>query len=167
MKVLMDTAGRLYSWFLRAANTLQSPFLLAVRFYWGWQFFQTGRGKLSDISKVVDYFTTLGIPAPSLNAHFIALLETTGGILLILGLASRIIAVPLVVNMLVAYITADREALGSIFSEPEKFYGAAPYTFLFAALFILIFGPGRFSLDTLIGWYRKKHQKALPAAVSS
>lgn len=164
---MMNTMERIYSWFVRAANSLQSPFLLAVRLYWGWQFFQTGQGKLSDISKVVDYFTTLGIPAPSLNAHFIALLETTGGILLILGLASRIIAVPLVVNMLVAYITADREALGSIFSEPEKFYGAAPYTFLFAALLILIFGPGRFSLDTLIGWYRKKHQKALPAAVRS
>jgi putative oxidoreductase len=45
---------------------------------------------------------------------------------------------------------ADREALFSIFSDPGKFYVADPYTFLFAALLILIFGPGKFSLDTLL-----------------
>jgi putative oxidoreductase len=38
----------------------------------------------------------------------------------------------------------------SFFSDPGKFYSAAPYTFLFAAVIILIFGPGRFALDTLI-----------------
>jgi putative oxidoreductase len=53
--------------------------------------------------------------------------------------------------MLVAYITADREALSSIFSSPGKFYGADPYTFLFAALLVLIFGAGLFSLDRLLG----------------
>jgi putative oxidoreductase len=43
--------------------------------------------------------------------------------------------------MVVAFLTADGEALLSFFSNPGKFYGAAPYTFLFAALLILIFGP--------------------------
>jgi len=52
--------------------------------------------------------------------------------------------------MFVAYWTADHEALVSIFSDPDKFYGASPYTFLFAAVLILIFGPGTFSLDALI-----------------
>jgi putative oxidoreductase len=49
--------------------------------------------------------------------------------------------------MLVAYITADREALFSIFSSPDKFTGAAPYNFLAASLIVLIFGPGRVSVD--------------------
>ena len=159
----MKTLDLLYSWFLRAANSLQSPLLLAVRVYWGWQFYVTGVGKLSDISKVVEYFTSLGVPAPAFNAHFIAWLETTGGILLILGLASRLIAVPLLIDMIVAYVVADREALMSIISEPEKFYKADPFIFLFASLLILIFGPGRLSLDTLIAWYRKKKQKASAA----
>jgi putative oxidoreductase len=53
--------------------------------------------------------------------------------------------------MIVAYITADREALLSIFSDPDKFYAAAPYTFLIASLIILIFGPGKIALDTLLG----------------
>jgi putative oxidoreductase len=52
--------------------------------------------------------------------------------------------------MFVAYWTADREALFSIFSNPGKFYGADPYPFLFAAIMILAFGPGAFSLDALI-----------------
>ena len=52
--------------------------------------------------------------------------------------------------MIVAYITADREALGQIFSDPDKFYAAAPYTFLLASLIVLIFGPGKFSLDALL-----------------
>ena len=153
----------LYGWFLKIANSLQSPVLLLVRVYWGWQFFETGRGKLADIPKVVDYFTSIGVPAPSLNAHFIATLECVGGILLILGLASRLIALPLLIDMVMAYVIADREALGSIFSDPEKFYNAAPFTFLFASLLILVFGPGKISVDTLIASRRKKSASASAA----
>src|SRR5579863_9366340 len=76
----------------RASSSLQSPFLLAVRLYWGWQFMQTGWGKLTGIGKVVGFFTSLGIPAPALNAYFVSALEFGGGALLILGLGSRLIA---------------------------------------------------------------------------
>jgi len=38
--------------------------------------------------------------------------------------------------MIMAYVTADREALHSIFSDPDKFYAAAPYTFLIASLIV-------------------------------
>lgn len=154
----MKTIDRIYALFLRVANSLQSPLLLVIRLCWGLQFFQSGWGKLHDIGKVVDYFTSLGVPAPAFNAHFIALLEVGGGILLILGLGSRLIALPLVIDMVMAYVFGDREALGSIFSDPDKFYAAAPYTFLFASLLILIFGPGSFSLDTLIKRYRSRKQ---------
>jgi putative oxidoreductase len=132
------------------ASSLQSPFLLLVRLYWGWQFMQTGWGKVNNIGKVTDFFTTLGIPMPGLNAHFIAGLELGGGILLVLGLASRPISLLLTVNMLVAYLIADREALFSVISAPDKFYAAAPYTFLIASLIVLIFGPGKLSLDCLV-----------------
>jgi putative oxidoreductase len=76
---------------------------------------------------------------------------------LILGLASRLISVPLLINMIVAYITADREAFTSFFSESGKFFGADPFPFLMVSLLILIFGPGKFSLDTLVLAYRRKH----------
>ena len=77
-------------------------------------------------------------------------LEFVGGILLMLGLFSRPIAFLLACNMFVAYWTADREALTSVFSDPGKFYVADPYTFLFASLMVLIFGAGLFAVDTLI-----------------
>jgi putative oxidoreductase len=111
---------------------------------------QTGLGKLRNQAKIVEFFTSLNIPLPALNAHFVSGLEFFGGILLILGLFSRPISLLLTGSMFVAFWTADHDALVSIFSDPDKFYAAAPYTFLFAAVLILILGPGKFSLDALI-----------------
>ena len=153
---MMQLADRYYRLLIRVSSNLQSPFLLAVRVYWGWQFMQTGWGKLTDLGKVVQFFTELGIPAPALNAYFVSALEFGGGLLLILGLGSRIIALPLVINMLVAYVTADREALFSIFSSPDKFTAAAPYTFLVASLIVLIFGPGKVSVDAF--WAERRNE---------
>jgi len=164
MKPLLQLIHRLYSYFLKGVNALQSPFLLAIRVYWGWQLLQSGIGKIQHIDKVVAYFTDLGIPAPSLNAHFNAGLETIGGILLILGLGSRAICVPLLINMIVAYITAEREALTSFFSDSSKFFGADPFPFLLTVVLVLIFGPGFFSLDTIIQRYRKKRSPQTTAA---
>ena len=152
MKMQIETLLRLLN---NLAEGMQSPFLLLVRLYWGWQFIETGWGKLNNIGKVVEFFTTLGIPAPALNAHFIAGLELIGGILLVVGLAARPIGLLLTSNMLVAYATADREALFSIFRDPDKFYAAAPYTFLIASLIVLIFGAGKFSIDSWIASRRK------------
>ena len=146
----MKIVDKLYRLLIKVGSSLQSPFLLLVRLYWGWQLVQSGWGKLHNLDKVTEFFSTLGLPAPGATAHFIAMLEFGGGILLFLGLASRLIAVPLTINMIMAYITADRQALDSIFSDPAKFYAADPYTFLFASLMVLIFGPGLFSLDALI-----------------
>lgn len=134
----------------RIGTSLQSIFLLFVRVYWGWQFIQTGWGKLHSLAKVTGFFTSLGLPIPHVTAIFVSLLEFGGGILLLLGLGSRFISVALIIDMLVAYITADREALLSFASDPGKFYGADPYTFLFAAVLVFLFGPGRFALDTLL-----------------
>ena len=146
----MRTLVRLYTRFAALASYLQSPLLLAVRLYWGWQFAQTGWGKLHNLARVTDYFASLHIPFPALTTCFIAGLEFFGGILLILGLGTRFIGLLLACNMLVAYYTADHAALVSFFSDFDKFSAATPYAFLFAALLVLIFGPGLFSADALI-----------------
>lgn len=140
----------LYLLFTRLADYFQSPFLLLVRLYWGWQFMQTGWGKLHNLSHVTEFFTSLGVPAPGVMAPAIASLEFFGGILLILGLGSRLIGLLEAGNMFVAYVLGDREALFSFFKDPGKFYVADPFTFLFASLIILVFGAGLFSLDALI-----------------
>lgn len=161
---IVTTGRNLHARLVNLLNYLQSPFLLFVRLYWGWQFWQSGWGKLQDISKPIGFFTDLGIPFPVFNAWFISLLECFGGILLIVGLASRLISIPLVIDMIVAYVVADREALKSIFSDPDKFYAAAPYTLLIASLIILIFGPGVFSVDYLIKRYMEKRHGAVAAS---
>ena len=71
MTSFREKATALYSAFANAANFLQSPLLLAVRLYWGWQFFQTGWGKLQDIPKVTDFFTSLGLPFPGVTAYVV------------------------------------------------------------------------------------------------
>ena len=149
----LDLAISAYGLLIKWASLLQSPFLLLVRLYWGWQFAQSAWGKLHNLGRVTEFFASLNIPLPGLSATFCSGLEFVGGLLLILGLGSRFIGLLLTANMSVAYWTADRDALLSIFSDPGKFYNADPYTFLFAALLILIFGPGIFSLDFLIGRY--------------
>jgi putative oxidoreductase len=150
MSDMKNVVVRLHNKIFGYFSYLQSPFLLFIRVYWGWQFCQTGWGKLHGLAHVTEYFGSLGIPFPGLNATFIACSETFGGVLLIVGLLSRPIALLLACDMLVAFLLADREAFFSIFSHPEKLYAADPYTFLFAALIILIFGPGRFSIDWLL-----------------
>jgi putative oxidoreductase len=146
MQRLIDQYRRVFGKFAY----LQPPLLLAVRLYWGWQFAQTGWGKMHHIAKIAGFFASLNIPFPGLSAHLISGLEFFGGILLILGLATRLTGFLLACNMMVAYWTADREALTAIFSDPGKFYVADPYTFLVASLLVLIFGAGAYSLDALI-----------------
>src|SRR5258708_13274608 len=129
---MIEYFEKYYRLLIRASSSLASPFLLAVRLYWGWQFMQTGWGKLNDIGKVIGFFTELGIPAPVLNAYFVSALEFAGGLLLAVGLGSRLIATLLAVDMIVAYITADREAFFSIISNPHHFTPPPPHPFFFS-----------------------------------
>lgn len=132
------------------ATGLQSVFLLIIRLHWGWQFFQTGMGKLENITKITGFFQSLGIPFPTLNAYLAGSTECFGGLCLLLGLGSRLITIPLIFTMIVAYATAEREALFSIFSDPDKFTGADPFLFMLAAIIVFLFGPGFFSVDRLL-----------------
>ena len=149
---------RLYRRMTSALSPLQSAMLLAVRLYWGFQFAQTGWGKLHNLAKITGFFASLNIPIPSFTAPFVSALEFVGGVLLMLGLLSRPFALLLACNMFVAYWTADREALSAIFSDPGKFYAADPYTFLFASLMVLIFGAGFVAVDTPVAMRLKAVQ---------
>ena len=158
----MSQLLHVYRRIISAFSSLQSVMLLAVRLYWGFQFSQTGWGKLHNLPKITAFFASLNIPFPGFNAPFISMLEFAGGILFILGLFSRPIALLLACNMFVAYWTADHEALVSILSDPGKFYVADPYTFLFASLMVLIFGAGLYSVDTLIARHLKGRSTGCP-----
>jgi putative oxidoreductase len=152
MSKLISTALQWHCEFFTLVSYLQSPFLLLVRLYWGWQLVQSGWGKLHHLSNVGEYFATLGLRMPAQMAVFIACVEFFGGIFLALGLASRITGLVLTVNLTMAYVIGDREALFSFFSDPDKFTAAAPFAFLVVSLIVLIFGAGRISADTVIGF---------------
>lgn len=156
MSKLLTTLRSWYDKFFHFVDYLQHPFLLFVRVYWGVQLIQSGWGKLHNLDKVTEFFTSLHLPAPGFTAFAISNLEFFGGILLAVGLFSRLISLILTINLIVAYVTADREALFSIFSDPDKFYAAAPYTFLVASLIVLFFGPGIVSVDALLGRFFAK-----------
>ena len=150
MNTLVNKLTALHDKFFALVSHLQSPFLLVVRLYWGWQLAESGWGKLHNLDKVTEFFGSLNLPMPAQMAVAISCLEFFGGILLAIGLFSRLISLVLTINMIMAYVTADREALFSIFSDPDKFYAAAPYTFLVATIIILLFGPGKFAVDALL-----------------
>jgi putative oxidoreductase len=150
----------LYEVLIKIASSFQSLFLLAVRLYWGWQFAQTGWGKLQHLAKVANFFASLGIPAPAFSAVAISWLEFLGGIGLAVGLGSRFWGLLLAGDMFVAYLAASRSALLAIFSDPGKFYADDAYTFLFASVLILIFGPGKFAVDVVL---KRLFSKARPA----
>ena len=71
MKALLSRLRHLYKRFFAAVDYLRSPFLLAVRLYWGWQLIQSGWGKLHNLPKVTEFFTSLNLPMPAQMAVFI------------------------------------------------------------------------------------------------
>jgi putative oxidoreductase len=148
----MSTLVRIYASFIRVLNYLQCPLLLAIRLYWGFQFMQDGWGKLTHLSRVTEFFASLNLPAPGATAFFCGSVELLGGALFFLGIASRLVSLILFVNMTMAYLSVpdDRINFFHILSNPSDFYGATPYTYWFAALLILVFGPGWVSVDTFL-----------------
>jgi putative oxidoreductase len=151
---MSGTVTKLYRSYVWLLEKLQSPFLLIIRLYWGWQFFLTGKGKLLHLDKVAGFFANLHIPFPKFNAALTGSVETSCGLLLLLGLGSRIATVPLLIVLIVAYLTADFDKVQNIFSNPDGFLSATPFLFMLTVIIVLIFGPGAFSLDDLIARIR-------------
>lgn len=151
MGSMMSMGRRVYGRFAWLANCARSPLLLAIRLYWGWQFAEDGWRKLHHLAKVTEYFASLNLPAPGMTALSVSIIELVGGILLAVGIGTRLIALVLFVNMTVAFWVAEKEAFLGVLSSPDKFQAADAYNYWFAALLILILGPGLFAVDTLIG----------------
>jgi len=150
MNSITQTCQRAYAILISVADLLRSPVLLAIRLYFFWQLFQTGQAKLTNIAKVSEYFGTLGIPLPTLNVWIVGSIETFGSLLLIIGLATRPVALLVLIVMTVAFLTGDRAALLQVFSDPDKFIKSDTFPFFVMALVLFLAGPGWISVDKLL-----------------
>jgi putative oxidoreductase len=125
---------------------------LVARITLGVLFVSTGWGKVHDLEKVASFFTELGIPMPQVNAVLVSFVELVGGGLLLLGLASRLSALPLLASMAVAILTAQRENVHGL---PDLF-GLVEWTYLALLLWVALAGPGKASLDHLLVTKRRR-----------
>ncbi len=144
---MLKTIAKAYQTLIFFGGFLKSPILLLSRLYWGVLFVMTGWDKLGDISQFAQFLQTYHFPIPLAMAYLAALSEFIGGGCLVVGFASRLAALPLIIVMLVAYSTVH--ASSHILS-PGVFVAEAPFNFLLTALLVLAFGPGRFSVDYAI-----------------
>jgi putative oxidoreductase len=161
---IIDLVKNAYRRFRSLAADAESPLLLLIRVYWGWQFMQDGWDKLTHLERVTQFFTSLSLPAPGATALFVSLVELIGGALFTFGVATRLVSLVLFFNMTVAYLSVpdDRVNFSHILSNPSDFYGASPYTYWFAALLVLVFGPGAFAVDWLFGRQNRLNRSSSP-----
>lgn len=125
---------------------------LLTRLVVGFAFYDSGSGKLEHMENTVDFFTGLNIPFPELNAAFVARLEYYGGMLLLAGVLTRIVALLLSSTMIVALLTADRETfVGALTRSSEVgLSDVAPFVLGVFLSWLVIRGAGALSVDALL-----------------
>lgn len=142
----MKTIIHRYYYSLSRLKPLKDIPLLFIRLVLAYGFFMPAKMKWSDISSISDWFKSLGIPFPVLNAYLAASTEAIGVVLLILGLGTRFIAIPLMITMLVAIKTVH---WANGFEAGNNGY-EIPLYYLIMLLILFVYGGGKFSLDRII-----------------
>jgi uncharacterized membrane protein YphA (DoxX/SURF4 family) len=95
----------------------------------------------------VGRFAKIGIPHPSVIAPFVGVVEVACGALLIVGLATRLAAIPLLIDIAVAILTTKVPILLAKGFWPMEAEARTDYAMLMGLLFLLVAGPGRWSID--------------------
>ncbi len=129
---------------------LDSVPLLIARVSVGWVMAESGWGKLGKIPDVVKFFRELGIPAPEIQAPMAAISELSFGCMLMIGLFTRISAIPLMIIMTVAIITAKRDDIKTA----SDLLGMSEFLFISLLLILLVRGGGAWSCDRVLVWKR-------------
>jgi putative oxidoreductase len=143
---MMTLLSRAQSGLLSIADRLSFLGPTLARLTLGVVFIGTGWGKLHGLDKVTAFFTELGIPAPGFNAVLASTAELVCGSLLLIGLLTRLAAIPLVVTMTVAILTAKIGDLHGV----SDLLGFEEWTYIVLAVWIAVAGPGPLSLDRLL-----------------
>src|SRR4030095_7833897 len=157
---------KVLNWFLNPPVSGQSTILI-IRLMAGSVFFWEGILKFVYVNQGVGRFTKLGFPFPELTAHFVGVCEIIGGLLLLFGLFTRIVAFYFIIQMIVAVLSTKISLyLGT---SPLPLPPAPPtvgiwavlheirsdYAQIMSVLFLGIVGPGRWSLDAVLARRRR------------
>ena len=137
---------QIYIEIARFFNHMRSLALLLARLAVAYGFYEPALMKWSDITATANWFASMGIPFPTLNAYMAATTEMAGVVLLTLGLFTRLISLPMIIIMIVAIVTVH---LPHGFSAGDNGFEIPLYYMLFLLIFVS-HGAGRFSLDYLI-----------------
>jgi putative oxidoreductase len=129
------------------------PVLLA-RLSIGLEFFLSGKEKLGKLGELTTYFASLNIPAPGFNATLTATTELVCGLLLVIGLATRLAAAPLVVVMAVAIVTAQLKTVKEPFL--SHFLYLAEWSFVVILVWLVFVGGGKASVDHWLASRRRR-----------
>lgn len=131
---------------LAKAEDLRWLALLAGRLGVGLVFLSTGWGKVHSIDKVTAFFTELHIPAPHFHAIFVGYTELLCGAALVLGLMTRLSAIPLAISMVVAIATARAKDLHGLFD----LVTFDELTYIVILVMLVLLGPGKASVDHVL-----------------
>lgn len=154
----------LYDHFARFANKWQSPLLLFIRLYIGYQCIISGWNHLHNFDQMVKNFQGWRIPLPHVSVAVSASTELIGGALLLIGLASRFASLVLTGNFFVAMLSVElanyafsyKQLWAKILEDQSPILGDTAFPFFVAAVLILVFGPGFLSVDGIIKFVRRK-----------
>jgi uncharacterized membrane protein YphA (DoxX/SURF4 family) len=131
---------------LLASNA--SPAVILIRFIVGGVFLSEGLQKfIFPVDLGVGRFIKIGIPSPEIMAPFVGVVEIVGGVLLLAGFLTRLAAMPLIIDMLVAITTTKLPILQKSGFWAMAHEARVDYAMLLGCIFLLITGAGRWSLD--------------------
>lgn len=147
--------GKINCWFKCIGEGLGNFLLLAIRLFWGINLAVHGWQKIQNPQATIESFRGIGIPYPEIGYYLSTGAEFFCAILLVIGLFSRIAAIPIIINMIVAYVMAHSDSIKDLWLETSPFFTQGPFLYLYAALIVFCFGPGKFSLDYFFTGYHR------------
>ena len=143
MKPIVDA---LINWPERVSSHFAWLGPLVARITVGWGFLWAGYGKLGVLPQVTENFREWGVMAPDIMAPLVSGLEFVGGIMLVLGLFTRIFAAPMIVIMIVAIKAVFWDQIDSL----GYLLGLSEFAYLAIFLWLSVAGPGAVSLDCML-----------------
>jgi len=145
----MGRGAELVDRFYARLNSVEWLWRLVVRLAVGIEFFGSGLGKLGKLPGFIQYFRSLGIPLPEVQAPFVASVELICGALIVVGLLTRPAALMLCGVMAVAIVTAaaPEHHITATWHGLLQFFYLPEWCLLLLLGWLVLTGPGAASLD--------------------